>query len=128
MFHQRVVLSARWVGVMDHRRSDRAMDLSEHKTRCVRAGELHELLVCTEDRQQRIDHVSYLGFAEFLLGGVLAVGDVARLTPRYSVRVIGFDYTHMPNHMNIVARAGEALTGKEAGLELSQSFTIGGEA
>lgn len=127
MFHKKKTLPARWVAIMNHRRSDRGLTLSPYKTRCVVAGDIHEFLVCAEDgAKQVIESVSYLGFAEFLSGGVLAIGDMVKVAESYAVRILGFDFTHMPNHMNIVTYSGTPCTGQEVGIDLDSELIITG--
>ncbi len=61
-------LTARVVKVLVHHRRERGMSLEPHASRCVRAGDVHELV--TTDHVEtasgaRIDRVAFLGFAEF---------------------------------------------------------------
>jgi hypothetical protein len=71
--------------------------------------------------------ISYLGFFEFTTAGVLAVGD--RLLDESNLligEIIGFDFTHMPNHMNIVLHSASDQSGTERGMLASQKLKIKG--
>ena len=77
------------VKVLVHRRTDRGMRLEEHAARCVRRGEVHELVTTDQwDPRSgaRIDRVGFLGFAELLRGGVIDRGDLVRIGTRRSAR------------------------------------------
>lgn len=115
------------VKVLVHRREDRGMRLTEHASRCVRAGELHELV--TTDHAgtapgTRIDRVGFLGFVEIGVAGVIDRGDEVRLGGRAVGRVLGFDACHFPNHYNILIRTDVPRTGAELALtpELPVTF------
>ncbi len=111
--------------VMGHRRNDRNLVLSKWKSRCVKAGEIHEILSAADfsgDSSQVLNNFAYLGFFEVLTGGVLEVGDnIAGKS--VSGEIIGFDEAHMPNHLNILLRCKGDKTGEELGLVLGQKFT-----
>ena len=99
------------VKVLIHRREDRGMSLEPYASRCVRVGEVHEL-VTTDHRDTRpgarIDRGAFLGFAEITRAGVLDRGD------RFWVG--GFDACHFPNHYNVLIATDETLTGSDLGL------------
>lgn len=112
-------LSARAVKVLVHHRTERGMSLEPHASRCVRAGEVHELV--TTDHAEtgagaRIDRVAFLGFAEFDHGGVLDRGDQLRIGDRHVGTVLGFDACHFPNHYNILVHAEVPVSGADVGL------------
>ena len=118
-FSAKVPMVGRWVAVLDHARRDRGLVLNSHSTRCIHAGEIHEFLVCRTPPGQRtgaIDAVSYLGFGEFLVAGVIALGDELWVQGQPLGEVIGFDETHMPNHQNIVIYSDNTACGSELGL------------
>ncbi|MFI9490214.1 MULTISPECIES: DUF6917 domain-containing protein [Streptomyces] len=107
------------VKVLLHRRTDRGMTLLEWASRCVRPGEVHELVVT--DRWDprpgaRIDRVGFLGFAEMECGGVVDRGDVLTIGGTVCGTVLGFDGCHLPNHYNILVHAPLLLTGASLGL------------
>ncbi|RCG15487.1 hypothetical protein DQ392_23910 [Streptomyces reniochalinae] len=116
------------VKVLLHRRSERGMSLEPYASRCVRRGEVHEL-VTTDHRETapgtRIDRVGFLGFVELSCAGVLDRGDDVWIGGVHVGAVLGFDACHHPNHYNILIDAGRLLTGGDLKLcpELSVSFT-----
>lgn len=107
------------VKVLAHRRTDRGMRLEPFASRCVRAGEVHEL-VATDHAETapgaRIDRVAFLGFAEIGAAGVLDRGDELWIAGRRVGVLLGFDGCHLPNHYNVLVRAEPARTGTELGL------------
>lgn len=113
-------LRATVVKVLRHRRDDRGMSLEPHPSRCIRAGEVHELVTTDHGDTAtgaRIDRVAFLGFAEFGSAGVLDRGDELRIGERLVGTVLGFDACHYPNHYNILVRTSIPCTGEEIGLE-----------
>lgn len=123
------VVSGALVKVLVHRRDDRGMRLEEYASRCVRPGEVHELV--TTDHTQtsagtRIDRVGFLGFVEIGAAGVIDRGDRVRLGDRYVGRVLGFDACHFPNHYNILIGADVPVTGAELGLRPELPVVFGG--
>ncbi|GAA1073890.1 DUF6917 domain-containing protein [Nocardiopsis composta] len=113
-------VTATLVKVLVHRRTERGMRLEPHASRCVRPGEVHEL-VATDHTETapgaRIDRVGFLGFAEITAAGVLDRGDEVWIGPRRVGTVLGFDGCHLPNHYNVLIHADPAPTGAE--LELA---------
>lgn len=107
------------VKVLVHRRDDRGMILEPFASRCVRAGEVHEL-VTTDSRDTRpgarVDRVGFLGFAEVTRAGVLDRGDRVWVGGRLVGTVLGFDGCHFPNHYNVLIATAEPLTGPDLGL------------
>ncbi|MEU1006890.1 Gfo/Idh/MocA family oxidoreductase [Streptomyces sp. NPDC005890] len=109
------------VRLLFHTSENRGMSLSQWGTRCIPAGQIHEL-VTTTDRPRaagdRIDAVGFLGFVEFQEGTVIALGDEVRLADdRLIGTVAGFDECHFPNHYNIVIASDRLWTATSAGLE-----------
>jgi hypothetical protein len=119
------------VKVLCHRRSDRGMRLEEYASRCVRRGELHELVSTDhEHTDARMDRVGFLGFAEITVAGVLDRGDEVLAGDRVIGTVLGFDACHFPNHYNILIRTPAPCTGPDLGFvpELAISFRQPGGA
>lgn len=117
----------RLVKVLLHRRDDRGMALEPHAARCVRAGEVHELVTTDHDETApgaRIDRVGFLGFVELGNAGVIDRGDTVRIGGRTVGTILGFDACHFPNHYNILIHAPVPVTGADLGLapELAVTF------
>ncbi|SDC53517.1 DUF6917 domain-containing protein [Actinokineospora iranica] len=105
------------VKVLVHRREDRGMRLEEFASRCVRQGEVHELVTTDHtETDQSIDRVGFLGFAEISHGGVIDRGDEVRIGDRVVGTVLGFDACHFPNHYNILIRRESPVTGEQIAL------------
>lgn len=107
------------VKILTHRRDDRGMRLEEFAGRCVRRGEIHELV--TTDQHDTapgavVDRVGFLGFVEVGTGGVLDRGDEVRIDGRPVGTVLGFDACHFPNHYNVLIAVDTTTTGPELGL------------
>lgn len=123
---------ARWIKIFSHRRLDRGFSLETFESRCVRTGEIHEIVVTDQrgrssDRgngEARVDRVAFIGFAEFTCAGVVERGDLAIAGETELGVVVGFDSCHFPNHYNIIIEAPGLLTGAELGLELASSVVF----
>ena len=109
------------VCILDVRSENRGMELSIHPSRAVPKGEIHEL-VATDDPQARpgkvVDRVAYIGFFEVEKGGIILVNDRVTVEGQEIGQVVGFDFTHVPNHLNILIRTATPMTGPELGLKL----------
>ena len=108
------------VKTLVHRRDDRGMSLEPYASRCVRTGEVHELV--TTDHTEtaagaRIDRVGFLGFVELGNAGVLDRGDEVLVGEQVVGTVLGFDCCHFPNHYNVLIHTPVPLTGPELGLK-----------
>lgn len=113
------VVAATLVKVLVHRRMDRGMRLEPYASRCVRAGEVHELVLTdhTEtDAGAVIDRVGFVGFVEIANAGVLDRGDEVRIGGRRIGVLLGFDGCHFPNHYNVLVHADPVVTGRDLGL------------
>jgi 1-deoxy-D-xylulose-5-phosphate synthase len=113
------IVSGHIVKVLKHRRDDRGMTLEEFGSRCVRTGEIHELL--TTDHLDAppgstIDRVAFLGFVEVEGAGVIDRGDEVWAGDRLIGTVLGFDACHFPNHYNLIIATENPVTGPELGL------------
>jgi uncharacterized protein YuzE len=111
----------RVVCILDARSENRGMELSIHPSRAVPKGKVHEL-VATDDPQakpgQVVDRVAYIGFFEVEEGGIILVNDQVTVEGQELGQVVGFDFTHAPNHLNILIRTAALMTGPELGLKL----------
>ena len=121
VFAKKVPVEGRLVVVMDGHLAQRGLELIVQATRGVSAGDVHELIGSDEPGigpGRTADKIAFLGFVEILNGGVLCAGDEMRVGAKLVGRLAGFDYTHMPNHMNIVISVAEDLSGIDRGFEL----------
>ncbi|GAA4205491.1 DUF6917 domain-containing protein [Actinocatenispora rupis] len=121
-------VSGALVKVLVHRRDDRGMRLEEYASRCVRVGELHELVTTDHTDTEpgaRVDRVGFLGFVEIGVAGVIDRGDEVRLGDRTVGRVLGFDACHFPNHYNILIATDVPRTGADLALAPELPVTFG---
>ena len=113
------VVSGVLVKVLVHRRDDRGMSLEPFASRCVRQGELHELVTTDHtgtEEGARIDRVGFLGFVEIATAGVVDRGDELWLGDTRVGTVLGFDACHFPNHYNILVRSDRPRSGADLDL------------
>lgn len=107
------------VKVLRHRRDDRGMRLEPYTSRCVRSGEVHELVAtdqATAAPGDPIDRVAFLGFAEISAAGVIDRGDEVWIDGTLAGTLLGFDACHFPNHYNILIATDQPRSGSELGL------------
>ncbi|MFR9770783.1 DUF6917 domain-containing protein [Nocardia sp. SC052] len=113
------------VKLLFHRREDRGMELIPETSRCVREGEVHELV--TTDHEDlsggaRVDRVGFLGFVRIDNAGVIDVGDLALIGERSIGAVAGFDACHFPNHYNIIIESDRVHTATDLELMVGQQI------
>ncbi len=113
----KVEVSAQVVAVLRGQVSDRNLELIPQPSRAVKRGDVHELILTDQesDPGSRVDNIAYLAFVEFQNAGVLLRGDQIRQGWDPVGELLGFDLSHFPNHMNVVAR-GDLKSGEERGL------------
>lgn len=84
----------------------RGLSLIGSMSRALKRWEIHELMITDEDVSlgSRVDRVSAVAFFEVKTGGLAVYGDEVELGDHILGHIVGFDLTHMPNHINIVVR------------------------
>ena len=105
----------------------RGLDLIPTISRAVLKNEVHELIVTDQENVgpgSSVDKIAYIGFVEIIVGGVMTVGDTLTCQDKILGRVIGFDETHLPNHLNIVLASGSRSDGVEQSLQLESDMTF----
>jgi len=83
----------------------------------VRTNDVHELL-CTSQKLKPgeiVDEVGYLAFVVFTESSVVAIDDLLFVEGNEFGKVIGFNETHAPNHINIIIYVDNITTGLESG-------------
>jgi uncharacterized protein DUF6917 len=123
----KVSITGRVVKLLFHRQEDRGMTLIEHGSRCIRKGEIHELV--TTDHVDlaagdRINRVGFIGFAEFLCAGVVERGDNVTIDGVNIGTVCGFDDCHFPNHYNIIIATARCETAASLNVGIEQNITF----
>lgn len=106
----------------DHRK----LELSPYPSRAFQKHEVHELIITPEMEaapNKIVNNVIYFCFFEMEESGVLWVGDKVEVDGTEIGELAGYDFTHLPNHMNIVIKSDQFLkTGKEAGVKLGSKI------
>lgn len=109
----------RVVCVLHARAAQRALELCPYPSRAVIKDEIHELIVTAEPAgpNSTVNQIAYLVFFEVLQSGILWVGDRVEIKGEMRGILAGYNFAHMPNHMNLIIRGNEPLqTGYELGL------------
>ncbi len=115
------------VKLLHHKRTDRGMTLAPYETRCVRSGDIHELVTTDHfeaAQGDRIDRAGFLGFIEITRAGVIEVGDEVVHQGRVLGHVLGFDESHFPNHYNILVSSRTILVADDANLRVEEQITF----
>lgn len=106
--------------VLHARAEKRGLTLSPFPSRAVLKQEIHELILTEEDAAPGavVDLISYACFFEVLESGILWQGDLVFINGREVGTLAGYEFSHLPNHMNIIVRARKkAQTGQEMKLQ-----------
>jgi hypothetical protein len=117
----------RVVCVLDARSDQRGMELIIHPSRALCRNEIHELAI-TDQKEAApglvVDRVAYLAFVSIEQGGIVLEGDTVSAGGRSLGKVVGFDETHFPNHLNVVIYSAVRKTGPEAELGLGDAVSF----
>ena len=117
----------RVVCVLDARSEERGMELTIHPSRALCRHEIHELAITDELEAApglTVNRVAYLAFFVIEQGGIVLQGDEVFAGEQHLGRVVGFDLTHFPNHLNVVACKQPRQTGLELELKLGDIITF----
>jgi hypothetical protein len=87
--------------VIDVTLNSSGIDLTESLSRAVPKGDIHEIMVWNPLEEAEEDAAA-IAFIEIIQGGNIVNGDEVRIDGEEVGQLAGFDYNHMPNHMNIV--------------------------
>jgi hypothetical protein len=88
------------VTVIDVTFGSSVIDLAESWSRAVIRNDVHEIMLWSPLEEG--DDAAAVAFIEITQGGNIVNGDEVRLDGEAIGSLAGFDYNHMPNHMNIV--------------------------
>lgn len=128
-YHVRRSIAGETVAVMRGTLEGRGLALIQQPSRALLKGELHELIASTEENigpGSTVNSVTYICFVEIAVSGVLCTGDTVRVGKHVIGTIAGFDYTHMPNHMNIVIKSASMTSGEGLGVALGDPVTFQG--
>ena len=116
------------VCILDAELPERGLELSPFPSRAILKHEIHELILTDETQAtsgSSVNHIAYLGFFEVLQGGILLKGDELKISGKTIGYLAGFDFTHLPNHMNLVIQTDQPLqTGFARGLSCGDPVTF----
>ena len=113
-------LFAQVSAVLHARAENRGLVLVPYPSRAVLQHEIHELILTEEVAEpgSTVDVIAYVCFFEVLGSGILWQSDQVLINGNVIGSLAGFEFSHMPNHMNIIVKTkGKTLTGKELKLE-----------
>ncbi|MEW6178555.1 MAG: hypothetical protein AB1522_01375 [Chloroflexota bacterium] len=109
------------VCVLHARAEARQLELCPYPSRAVLKNEIHELILTAEPEAgpgKVVNRIAYLAFFEVLESGILWVGDRMMVNGRCLGILAGYDFSHLPNHMNIILKVPQnPQTGFELGLQ-----------
>lgn len=126
-FVEKLPIKGRIVAVLNLEIAERNLQLIGTASRALRRNGIYELVV-TDDKSAKpgntVHNAKYLCFFEVVHGGIALYGDTIALGDETTWVLKGFDRTHMPNHLNIVAYGEKYRTGKEVGMYTNQEIKI----
>jgi len=120
----------RFIAILDHSRNNRRLSLAPHITRCIKKGEIHEILVSLDntEKTESLNKFVYLGFVEFTNACVLKQGDEVKINGKPVGTLAGFEERDIPNHMNLILDSDKITqSGFRLGLKLSDKIHFSGE-
>ncbi|EGW41203.1 hypothetical protein [Desulfosporosinus sp. OT] len=120
------VIKGKLVVILRGKLEQRGLELIPTISRAVLKDEVHELIVTDQENAgpgSKVDKIAYIGFIEITAGGVMTVGDTLTCQDKVLGRVVGFDETHLPNHLNIVLASDTRSDGVEKNLKLESEIT-----
>ncbi|ENQ3104956.1 hypothetical protein ACEOWJ_000888 [Bacillus cereus] len=109
-------VAGQFVKLLFHKQDNRKMNLANFKTRCIREGEIHEIVTTIYGdlvEGDIINVVGFLGFIEINKGGVIQKGDIVKVADKHIGTVLGFDECHFPNHYNIIIKTDKVLSSQD---------------
>ena len=100
IYRERRPVKGEVVTVVDVKFSSSGIDLSEAWSRAVPRGDVHEIMLWNPLGEG--EDAAAVAFIEITRGGNIVNGDEVRVDGEPIGNLAGFDYNHMPNHMNVV--------------------------
>src|SRR5262249_12040626 len=114
-------VAAEVVAVLHAHATARRLELTVHPSRAVCAGEVHEIFATDEPAKgpnSTVNRVGYIACVAIRQPGMILMKDAVLLEGEVVGTVIGFDETHLPNHLNIVIQTPSLQTGRDMGARL----------
>lgn len=101
IYRERRPVRGEVVTIIDVTFGSSGIDLTEAWSRAVPRGDVHEIMIWNP-LEEGGDDAAAVAFIEITQGGNIVNGDEVRVDGEPVGNLAGFDYNHMPNHMNIV--------------------------
>ena len=120
-------LEATFVCVLKPSLEKRGLRLIINQSRGIRRYDVHELIPTDEDDAGpggEVNRIAYIGFVEFLRGGLLVAGQSVAVNGEAVGEIAGFNETPMPNHRTVVVRKSTLATGRQRGYGLEDTITV----
>jgi hypothetical protein len=113
------------VTVLDSTHEARGLKLISTYSRALKKNSIHELIATDEgDRAPGgiANRIAYLAFFEVTRGGCVIVGETLLADGKPIGKIIGFDETHEPNHLNLILGVKARATGPQLNLCLGSKL------
>ncbi|EGW41215.1 hypothetical protein [Desulfosporosinus sp. OT] len=123
----KTAIHGKLVVVLRGKLEKRELELIPMISRAVQKHEVHELIITDElaaGPGSKVNKIAYIGFVEIAKGGVLVVGDTLTVQGKSVGQIVGFDETHLPNHLNIVIASENRVDGIELGVQLESEINF----
>jgi hypothetical protein len=113
------------VTVLDSTHESRGLKLISTYSRALQKNSIHELIAADETGGKpggAVNRIAYLAFFEVSRGGCIIVGETLFVDDQPVGKVIGYDETHEPNHLNIVIGVKQRQTGPQLKISLGSKI------
>lgn len=126
VYYEKKQVEGKIVAVLNLKTPNRELNLISTASRAVKKSEIHELVGTPESAKpgEKVNSAYYIGFFEVTQGGVILSGDSVWINDKKIGTILGYDETHMPNHLNIVIKIEDLKTGAELGVEVGDNIII----
>jgi hypothetical protein len=128
-YRSKADIKAKVLVVLGGTLENRELHLIQPISRAFSSGTIIEL-IGTDDRKAApgttVDAIAYIGFVEFLTGGVLLAGDQVTCNGKTLGTIAGYDDTHMPNHQNTILAMEKRISGMDLGMKIGDEIIIKG--
>ena len=118
-------IKGKLVTILASTHESRGLKLIKSFSRALPKNSIHELIATDESDVPTggiVQKIAYLGFFEVTSGGCLIIGDELTIGKKKIGKILGFDETHEPNHINIIIAMNERKTGKDLNLKINDSL------
>jgi hypothetical protein len=113
------------VTVLNSTHEARGLKLIPTYSRALKKNSIHELIATDETGKKpgdTADRIAYLAFFEVTRGGCILVGETLFVDGRAIGRILGFDETHEPNHINIIIGVKKRRTGPQLKIKIGSKI------